>query len=56
MNISDAKNAVRLSAVEITAIQESVRALLGDDASVYLFGSRARKPIHEIARQTGVKL
>ena len=42
MNISDVKHAVRLSAVEIAAIQESVKALLGDDASIYLFGSRAR--------------
>lgn len=108
MNISDVKHAVRLSAVEITVIQKSVKALLGDDASIYLFGSRARgdakggdidllvetkkslpnrvvsacrltselqmrlgdqkidlilidattplQPIHEIARQTGVKL
>lgn len=108
MNISDVKHAVRLSEMEIAAIQESVKALLGDDASVYLFGSRARgdakggdidllvetkkslpnrvvsacrltselqmrlgdqkidlilidattplQPIHEIARQTGVKL
>lgn len=108
MNISDVKHAVRLSAVEIAAIQKSVKALLGDDASIYLFGSRARgdakggdidllvetkkslpnrvvsacrltselqmrlgdqkidlilidattplQPIHEIARQTGVKL
>ncbi len=108
MNIGDANHAVRLSTVEITAIKESVNALLGDDANVYLFGSRvrgdakggdidllvetkkslpdrvvsacrltselqmrlgdqkidlilidataARQPIHEIARQTGVRL
>lgn len=42
MNISDVKHVIRLSAAEITAIQESVKALLGDDASVYLFGSRTR--------------